>query len=160
MRRWILYALVMGLVLFVSPVEKTDVGELKPVELLYIRYTDENKVRIETDTGDLGVGETLEDALSDLKATASGNIFLDTADYLVIHRNAVTLLPKLWNILRPGTEVCIGEEGREETVDFLSAHKPGVTLNDIRSGRQTLPVLKRTEERYRIEFESNYRPAE
>lgn len=160
MRRWIIYALIMGLVLLVSPVEKTDVGELKPVELLYVRYTQGGAVQVETDTGDLGGGDTLEGALSDLKETASGNIFLDTADYLVIHENAVALLPRLWEILRPATQVCMGTEGREETVDFLSAHKPGVTLSDIRSGRGEMPALKRTEERYRIEFESDDPAAE
>lgn len=160
MKRWIVYALVMGLALLVWPVEKTDVGELKPVELLYISYSDENRVLVETDTGDWGTGDTLDAALSDLKATASGNIFLDTADYLVIHRNAVTLLPQLWDILRPATQVCMGSEAREETADFLSAHKPGATLNDIRSGRRSMPVLNRTEERCRIEFESNNPAAE
>ncbi len=152
--------MVMGLVLFLSPVEKTDVGELKPVELLYICYTDENKVQVKTDTEDWGIGDTLDAALSDLKATASGNIFLDTADYLVIHRNAVTLLPQLWRILRPATQVCMGTEAQGETAAFLSAHKPGVTLNDVRSGRQALPVLRRAEERYRLEFESNNPSAE
>lgn len=156
MRRWIVYTLIMGLVFLTSSAEKTDVGELKPVELLYIRYSDTGTVRVETDTGDLGEGENLEDALSDLKATANGNIFLDTADYLVMNQNAVALMPQLWEILRPAIQVCLGTEAEEGTVEFLSAHKPGVTLNNIRAGGAALPVLKRIEGRYRIEYESDF----
>lgn len=156
MKRWSMYALVMALVHFLSPVPKTDVGELLPVELIYVHYGENGMVWVETDTGDRGTGETLEAALGDLMETASGNIFLDTADYLILHRNAAALLPQLWKILRPATQVCLGNGIEENTVDFLSAHKPGATLNDIRSGTWTLPVLKRIEERYKLEYESGF----
>lgn len=156
MRRWIVYALVMALVLLISPVPKNDVGELKPVELLYVHYGDAGKLWVETDTGDRGMGETLEEALGDLKATASGVIFLDTADYLILHKNAAFLLPQLWKVLRPATQVCLGNGIGEDTPAFLAAHKPGVTLNDIRSGAWAMPTLTRIEERYRLEYESGF----
>lgn len=155
MKRWIVYALVLVLVLFLSPVEKTDVGELLPVELLFIYYKEES-LCVETDTGDMGTGETLDGALADLKATAPGNIFLDTADYLIIARDAIPLLPQLWQILRPATQLCLGEGVDAGTAAFLAAHKPGVTLNDVRAGRRTLPVLTRTEERYQLEYEFGF----
>ncbi len=151
MRRWIVYALVVALVLLLSPVEKTDVGELKPVELLYICYEESGRLSVETDTGDLGTGGTLEEALLDLKQSASGNIFLDTADYLILGENAVSQLPRLWELLRPATQVCLGTGVREDTAKYLAAHQPGVTLNDIRSGWRAMPELKWAEERYRIE---------
>lgn len=153
MRRWIVYVLVTALVFLVSPATKTDVGELLPVELLYIYYGEDGMLHVETDTGDTGAGENLEGAMSDLKATAAGNIFLDTADYLIIHRNAASQLPQLWKILRPATQVCLGTGIQKETAKFLSAHKPGRTLNDIRGGARSLPTLKRIEERYRLEYE-------
>lgn len=153
MKRWIIYALVIALMFLISPAAKTDVGELLPVELLYICYGEDGRLRVETDTGDAGAGTTLEEALSDLKETACGNIFLDTVDYLMIHPNALTQLPRLWEILRPATQVCRGTGIQEETVKFLSAHKPGITLNDVRGGTGSLPTLKRIEERYRLEYE-------
>lgn len=156
MRRWIVYALVLALVLLLSPAAKTDVGELLPVELLYIYYSNEGTLCVETDTGDFGTGETLDRALSDLKATASGNIFLDTADYLVITKEAAPLLPQLWKILRPATQVCLGAGADAGAAKFLSAHKPGVTLNDVRAGMGILPVLTWTGERYRLEYESGF----
>ncbi len=156
MRRWIVYVLVMTLVLLLSPAAKTDVGELLPVELLYIYHSNEGMLCVETDTGDFGAGETLDGALSDLKDTASGNIFLDTTDYLIISGEAFPLLPELWQILRPATQVCLGTGADPGATKFLSAHKPGVTLNDIRSGTKTLPVLTRIEERYRLEYESGF----
>ena len=160
MRRWIVYTLVLAMALFLSPAEKTDVGDLLPVELLHIYYSNEGTVCVETDTGDFGTGETLDRALSDLKATASGNIFLDTADYLVIAREAIPLLPRLWEILRPATQVCLGTGADPETARFLSAHKPGVTLNAIRAGMEALPVLTQAEGRYRLEYKSGFYPSE
>lgn len=155
MKRWIVYALALTLVLFLVPVPKTDVGELLPVELLCVYYK-EGTLCVKTDTGDMGTGETLGEALSDLKATAAGNIFLDTVDYLIITKKAIPLLPQLWQILRPATQLCLGEEADTGAAAFLAAHSPGVTLNDVRAGMRTLPVLTRTEERYRLEYESGF----
>ena len=87
-------------------------------------------------------------------------IFLDTADYLVIAREAIPLLPRLWEILRPATQVCLGTGAEPEAARFLSAHKPGVTLNDIRAGMEALPALTQAEGRYRLEYGSGFYPSE
>lgn len=147
MKRWIILAAAAAVALMFAPSGTTDVGELLPVELLYI-YKEESGIRVETDTENFGVGDNLTAALENLKATASGEIFLDTADYLIITKETVSLLPQLWEILRPATEVCLGVNADAQAAAFLSAHKPGVTLNDIRSGGVSLPILIRTEERY------------
>lgn len=147
MKRWIILAAATVAALLFAPSEKTDVGELLPVELLYI-YKEETGIRVETDTGNLGIGGDLTAALENLKATAPGKVFLETADYLIVTKQTVSLLPQLWEILRPATEVCLGVNADAQAADYLSAHKPGVTLNDIRSGGQILPSLIRTEERY------------
>lgn len=149
MRRWMVYALVLALLFFISPAAKTDVGERKPVEMLTI--SGNGPVTVEADTGDWGTGQTLEEAITDMKATASGYIFLDTVDYLVIAPESVSLLPELWQLLRPATQVCLGTQTGPETARYLSAHKPGVTLNDIRGGREKIPTLKKIEERYHLE---------
>ncbi len=150
MRRWILYAAVAALLLFVAPVEKTDIGALVPVELVSV-YRQRGKVCMETDTGNRGTGPTLDAALADMKETAAGTIFLETADYLVVSEDARYLIPQLTRILRPGTEVCMGEYADEQAAKFLKTHKPEVTLNDIRSGGAVLPVLIWTGESYQLE---------
>ncbi|MDO5153925.1 MAG: hypothetical protein Q4D50_11305 [Eubacteriales bacterium] len=147
MKRWIILAAAAAVVLMSPSRKETDVGELLPVELLYI-YKEESGIWVQTDTGDLGIGADLQSALKDLKETAPGKIFLDTADYLIITKETVDLLPQLWGILRPSTEVCLGINADTQAAAFLSAHKPGVTLNDIRSGGRFLPTLIRTGERY------------
>lgn len=150
MRRWIIYGAVAVLALLLAPAPRTDVGELLPVELLYL-YMEEGSLCVETDTGNFGAGPDLDAALADLKATASGTVFLDTADYLVITGQTMAQLPQLWELLRPATQVCLGVGADAGAAEFLAAHKPGVTLNDIRSGRRIPPILTRTEERYRLE---------
>lgn len=149
MKRWIILAAAVAAALMFPSHSKADVGELLPVELLYI-YKDENGIQVQTDTGNLGTGSDLRSALENLKATAPGEIFLDTADYLIITKDTANLLPQLWDILRPATEVCLGVNADTQAAAFLSAHKPGVTLNDIRSGGRFLPTLIRTGERYRL----------
>lgn len=149
MKRWIILAAAVAVVLMFPSREASDVGELLPVELLYI-YKEDGCVRVETDTGNLGVGTDLKAALEDLKASTPGEIFLETANYLILSREAVPLLPQLWGILRPATEVCLGVNADTKAAPFLAAHKPGVTLNDIRSGGRYLPTLVRREERYHL----------
>ena len=144
MKRWIFFAAALAAVVLM-PARTKDVGELLPLELLSI-YKNNNQIHVETDTGEAGVGDTLED----LKATAPGEVFLETADYLIVTKDTVDLLPQLTEVLRPATEVCLGINADTQAAAFLSAHKPGVTLKDCRSSGQALPRLIKTEERYRL----------
>lgn len=148
MKRWIFFAAALAAVVLM-PARTKDVGELLPLELLSI-YKDNNQIHVETDTGEAGVGDTLTQALEDLKATAPGEVFLETADYLIVTKDTVDLLPQLTEVLRPATEVCLGINADTQAAAFLSAHKPGVTLKDCRSSGQALPRLIKTEERYRL----------
>lgn len=145
MRRWILYAAVVLLLLALAPVEKTDIGQLIPVELLYV-YKEEGKTVAETDTGCLGRGANLEKAIEDLHATAEGELFLETADYLIVTKDTQALIPELGAYLRPGTQVCLGINMDAQAAAYLAAHSPQVTMNDIRAGKETLPVLVKIEE--------------
>jgi hypothetical protein len=82
-------------------------------------------------------------AFADLKQTASGDIFLETADRLLISPHAVELLPELTDYLRPGCNICVemGQIDMESVGAFLRIHEPGVTLQDHRAGETALPVL-------------------
>lgn len=148
MKRWPIVAAAL-VALLLLPSQNKDVGDLLPVELLYI-YKENDRIRVETDTGEAGEGDGLTQALADLKATAPGEVFLETADYLIVTKDTLPLLPQLTRVLRPATEVCLGINADTQATAFLSAHKPGVTLKDCRLGGQALPTLIKTEERYRL----------
>lgn len=141
MKKWLLL-LFLGVLLLWKPFEATDVARLKPVEVIRLS-TFAGGVLVETDTGDSGVGATIEKAIADLKNTTDGDVFLDTVDRLLISPTAVSLLPDLGAYLRPGCNVCI-EMGRVELESvgaYLNIHEPGVTLQDHRAGQTALPVL-------------------
>ncbi len=157
MRKWSIYAVgaillsVLGGVSF----HKSDVAVLKPVEVLSVRKT-EGAVTIETDTGDSGTGANLHEALEDLKETTAGDVFLDTVDYLLLARDAESLLQELSDVLRPGCGVCIcvGDGKLEEVAPFLAAHPLSVSLGDCRAEPRRLPILLIQEEMRLVESEN------
>lgn len=153
MKRWMWYlaALLCIMALGWSPFRGTDVAELQPVELLRISMPD-GYVMIETDTGDSGIGDTPEAALADLKKSTPGDVFLETADHLILAPEAAALLPALMEHLRPACNLCVeqGSADLEKATAFLNAHQPGVTLQDYRAGENRLPVLVTQEGRMRL----------
>jgi hypothetical protein len=141
MKKWLLMAALAGLLLC-RPFRASDVARLKPVEIIRVSQVPQG-IRVETDTGDTGEGADLVQAFADLKQTASGDIFLETADRLLVSPHAVELLPKLTDYLRPGCNICVemGQIDMESVGAFLRIHEPGVTLQDHRAGETALPVL-------------------
>ena len=121
MKRSLICIAVLVLSLLV-PEYRTDVGKLIPVNLIYI-YEEEGVV-LETDTGNEGRGDTLEEAIRDLKETASGEIFLDTADYLLTESEDLALI--MTEYLNGSVRVCITEESLdlEQAAEYLQVHRP------------------------------------
>lgn len=150
MKRWVIYAAVIAALLLAS--EKgsagTDIAGLEPVQILRVETLAGN-VALRTDTGQSGVGEDLDAATADLKETASGEIFLDTAEYLLVTPSALKWLPELAELLRPACRVCIdcGRTELEAVADYLSVHEPEVTLRQYRRSACPLPVLYQEGER-------------
>lgn len=141
MKRWIML-LVLAALLLGKPFSASDVAQLKPVEVIRVT-TDPNGVLVETDTGEMGTGNNLDEAFMDLKNTAGGDIFLETADRLLISPQAVEMLPELTEYLRPACNICVemGEVELDSVNAFLNIHEPGVTLQDHKAGQKSLPVL-------------------
>lgn len=145
---WVLLALTVkasGLL----PFESRDVAKLAPIRALTVSVEDGQVV---LDGGDCqGRGESWSRALSDLRRGAQGEVFLETADQLILSGPAVSLLPEIVRSesLRPGADVCrCGPRppDPEEAADYLSAHETGLTLLDVRRAmvrgeRVELPVL-------------------
>ena len=153
MRRWIIYALSFAVVtvLGVTPFAGTDVGKLLPVETVRLSWAME-KVWLETDAGNVGVGRTVEDALTDLKETTAGALFLDTADYLLVKPGSEWLVEEICGYLRPSCGICLerGEAKLEEAAVFLAVHKPRLTLGKWRGGERNLPQLETEGGRMRL----------
>ena len=76
MKRWLLYIVLFAAAIII-PVNGTDVGKLHPVQAVSVGYQD-GQVVLKTDTGEMGIGETPELALENLKQTAPAIIYLDT----------------------------------------------------------------------------------
>lgn len=153
MKRWAIYLLLFAAAaaLGTSAFTGTDVGELLPVEAVRVSVR-EGELLLETDTGDTGRGADVDAALRDLKESAPGNLFLETADYLILAPGSEPFLRELYGFLRPSCGVCVedGEADMERIGEFLSAHKPETTLRDWRNGSEDLPVLRTREGRMEL----------
>lgn len=133
MRRKLGYLIVIGAMLLV-PAEGIDVGRLQPVEVVSILEREEG-IRIQTDTGNVGRGMDLKEAYEDMKTAASGEVFLDTAEYLILE-GEITDKEMLLRYFRPKTRVCkaAGEIDMEKAAQYLAVHKPEKCLKDINTG--------------------------
>lgn len=150
MKRWIILAAAAAAALALQPGGERDVAKLEPVQLVFV-YKSGNEICIETDTDAFGKGKDLQSAMEDMKLTAPGYIFLDTAEFLLLTEETVALLPELAGMIRPAAEVCIGTEAQTETAAaYLSVHRPGVTLKDWMAEGCAFPLLMMTEERYQL----------
>ena len=122
-KRTILYLAALALLLLGSG--GTDIGRLRPVEAVWLR--EENGLLIlETDTGDMGWGMTVEDAVKKLKETTPGQIYLDTADYLLLEEGLEGEIPDLREHLKKRTAMAYGPEplDLEAAVCYLRVHRP------------------------------------
>lgn len=148
MKRILLWAAAFGVVLFFAKVEPAgrNISKLQPVQVLAVS----EGVRIQTDTGEDVTGDSVQAALEKLRDGATGEVFLDTADYLLISDTA--LLEEIEPYLRPSCRVCLleGEPDLERVGEYLQHHDPEVTLNDFTAGRAQLPILRIKEGRMEI----------
>ena len=140
MKRIIIYIGILAM-LFAAPLESADVGKLLPVQVVQLRK-ENGWVVLETDTENVGMGGTAKQALQNLKDTASGIIYLDTAEYLLLSKDAEDALTQLRTALKPKTGVCYAEEGVDlkEAGKFLSAHAELPRLKEWKEG-QELPII-------------------
>lgn len=135
------------------PFESSDVAQLVPVEALVVSM-DQGEVVLDGGACQ-GRGETWDAAWQDLKRGAEGNVFLGTAEQVILTGAAVDLLPQAaWcEELRPAAVICVSPGPApepEEAAAYLSAHNGGVTLQQVRAALLQeqpveLPVLVETE---------------
>lgn len=135
MKKWLVFAAAVTAVAILSrrPHPARDVARLEPVRAVYIHQKN-GTLCIETDTGAAGSGNTLTEAAADLKASASGEIFLDTAEFLLIDPE-VTITADFHTLLRPtcGVTFTHATPDLQAAADYLTIHQPSVTLLELRA---------------------------
>ena len=140
MKRLVLYALILALV-WLIPVESTDVAKLQPVEVIAI-YQTADTVYLSTDTEDFGVGKDALSALNHMKQTSTGVIYLDTAEYLLIGEGAHSAAEQLRQELKPSVMLCkvVGKVDLVQAAKYLDVHGK---LPRLRSWNEenSLPIL-------------------
>ena len=135
MKKWLLLAAVLTAVAILSrrPHPARDVAKLEPVQTLYV-YRNGAELAIETDTGAKGTGKKLTEAAAAMKANASAELFLDTAEFLILAPE-VSITEEFHTLLRPTCKVTVTTTAPDlQTVSaYLTIHTPPMTLAQLRA---------------------------
>lgn len=144
MKRWLICLGLIGTMAFLSGKESagTDVALLQPVQVVTVSRQGD-QIILRCDTGEEGAGGSVLAAVEDLKKGAISEIFLDTAEYLLLTPDSLDLIEELSNVLRPSCSLCLseGEPKLSDVAQFLRLRKAGVTILDYRAEPCALPVL-------------------
>ena len=137
----ILYTVIIA-VLFTAPVHRLDVARLEPVEVVYMEQTAET-IKIVTDTGAEGKGESVAEALNDLKNSTAGVVYMDTADYLIVNDQAIDLINDMKCLMKDSVRLCRAQDPEMKNVaDYLNTHGNYPKLKEWNAGLN-IPTLKR-----------------
>ena len=145
MKKWLYPAVFLAAaILSRLPHPAVDIARLDPVRAIYL-YMDGAELTIETDSGDSGTGSDLKAAYADLRANAHREIFLDTAEFLILAPD-VPITEAFYELLRPTTQVVFSNEkpNLETISDYLTIHPPETPLAHLRATK-TQPSALRTQ---------------
>ena len=135
MKKWLFLTAVLIAVAVLSrrPHPARDVAKLEPIQTLYV-YRNGTELAIETDTGAKGTGKTLTEAAAAMKANASAELFLDTAEFLILAPE-VFITEEFHTLLRPTCKVTFTTTAPDlQTASaYLTIHSPPVTLAQLRA---------------------------
>lgn len=130
--KYLFTALVLTLLLGL-PFRTVDTQRLLPLLTIQVARED-GAVRLRSEAGE-GVGADWGAAVADLRAQASGEVFFDTAEHIVVCDR--DLLPQILRsgVLRPAAQVYFADAFRdvEGLEAYLSAHPSGVTVAQLQS---------------------------
>ena len=143
MKRWKKWSLAL-LAVFLLRTEHTGirVDRLDPVESIRI-HLEAGSIVIETDTGAMGIGNSLDKALENLQSSSSATVFLDTTRYILLDSRTEQLIPQLYDLFRPNTRVCLlrGTGDLPELTKYLNHHRLRTRLLDVIAGGKAVPTL-------------------
>lgn len=153
MKRWLCYLCALAAVVGLGSNGSAgkDIGKLQPVQVVYMTCKN-GRVLLQTDTGDWGQGDALVDALQNMKASSSREVFLETADYLLLSPECESLLPAVTDLLRPSCALCLidGQPDMGQVGAYLQLHSPHTTLVQYRAGDRQLQTLVTQEGRMEL----------
>ena len=151
---WLVAVIVTVAITGLLPFAGTDIAKLHPVEVLIVSRS-EDGLLLQTDSGMLGTGKNIEEALQTLRLSSAGNIFLDTANYLLISLDCTGEIVTLWNYVRPACQVYHfkGEGKYEKIGKYLESHPSQTTVLGYLQGEINVPMLIMEGESVRIEQE-------
>ena len=131
--RKLLYVLILTL-LPLAPVQRLDIAKLEPVQTVAVS-AENAQVIIRTDTGDQGSGADAHEALKDLRKSAAGVIYLDTAEYLLVTESAHSHMEQLEGYFHSSVRVSLwdGQGSVEEAAKYLSVHGTGAKISHWRT---------------------------
>ena len=140
---WMILGLFVVAALGSEPSAGVDVGKLQPVQTVCMSREGET-VTVWTDAGDRGTGKDLKTAVEDMKRYASAEIFLDTADHLLIAPECLEVIEEGITIFRPSCSLCLmdGEPDLQKVGQYLQIHAPTVTMARYLAGLHQLKTLK------------------
>lgn len=137
------------------PFQIHDASELNPIQTLQI-HVQNNSFTLRGENGQTGRGESFTEAVEDLKRTSNGEVFLQTAQKLILTGETKTAICALMNSreLRPAGELFASSETAldlQQVDAYLQTRSSSVTLGDLRSAvlmgvAARLPVLLPTPE--------------
>lgn len=140
------------------PAEPRALGDLLPVEALVV--SEENgTVTVDGGKGMLGRGRDWAEAVEDLRQTANGDAFLDTAGHIILEENALDRLEEVLDdrSLRPAARVYLGlgNPTADGAMAYLQGRRGSVTIRGLQAAWLeervvTLPRLMEEEGRYRL----------
>lgn len=127
--RLVCYLVILA-ALFFAPVERLDIADLEPVQVVAV-YREGDNVILETDTQDRGSGKSVEEALAAMKKSTPTVIYLDTADFLLVAENAEETVDSLAGYLRSDIKVAMYHGGSvKEEAQYVDIHGDTVRLKD------------------------------
>ena len=153
MKKVILMATIVAIVSAAGfmPFDGTDIAELHPVEVLIVSRNG-NDLILETDSGMHGTGKGVQEALLDLKNSTSGNIFLDTVNYLLVAPDCVDKIASLWDYIRPACQVYSfkGEGEYSKIGKYLKTHPSEATVLRCMQKVKRISILIMEGEKFHI----------
>ena len=120
--RKVLYFLLL-VATFLAPVERVEVGKLLPVKAVAV-YKNKQGTVLETDSGAIGIGEDVVEALTDLQQSVPAVLYLKTTRYLFVSNDmkasADSIVQQLNNKVL--VYICNAEGRVYDTAKYLDAH--------------------------------------
>ena len=132
MKLYALIALAVILTLLLGlPFREYRTQQLLPIKTLQAEHTD-GGISIVTEVGS-GQGADWSAAVEDLRKNASGDVFFDTAEQLVVTDYAIAVAAAQSGDLRPSAQVYLTEEllPTEGLYAYLKAHPSELRIKEV-----------------------------